>query len=156
GGFRGNALYEQGNKCSKNKDCTTYSGSTCVTADGLCKFTGTPPRPGGGTSTMCKNDAMTDQARTAVLEAHNNRRSLLARGLVRNGKNPTNRNLSAATYMSAMVYECNLETEAMNYASTCPQTKSSESDRSGHGENIYVYSTPHADPVVAFKEVRSI
>ncbi|KIH45864.1 hypothetical protein ANCDUO_24087 [Ancylostoma duodenale] len=45
GGYPHSVLYETGNMCRKNKDCTTYEGSTCDQTSRLCVFKGTPPPP---------------------------------------------------------------------------------------------------------------
>ncbi|RCN33387.1 hypothetical protein ANCCAN_20781 [Ancylostoma caninum] len=104
GGYPHSVLYEIGKMCTRNKDCTTYEGSTCDQTSRLCVFKGTPPQPGGGPNTKCPNNkGMGDPARKAILDAHNKRRSKLARGLVRNGKKATNKNLPTASFMPKMV-----------------------------------------------------
>ncbi|RCN37634.1 hypothetical protein ANCCAN_16461, partial [Ancylostoma caninum] len=101
GGYLHSVLYEKGKPCKKNEDCTTYPRSKCE--QHLCVFNGKPPVPGGGENTMCRgNNGMTDPGRKAVLDAHNKRRSELAKGEVRNGKNPNNKNLPTASYMPRM------------------------------------------------------
>ncbi|KIH50551.1 hypothetical protein ANCDUO_19370 [Ancylostoma duodenale] len=77
--------------------------------------------------------------------------SKLARGLVRNGKKPTNKNLPTASFMLKMIYDCATEGEAIDYANSCELTKSPEQDRKGFGENVYVYPAPNADPIEAFE-----
>ncbi|KAK6746313.1 hypothetical protein RB195_012430 [Necator americanus] len=136
GAYVNNSIYEKGSACTKNVDCTTYAGSTC-----------------GGVNTMCAgNDGMTDEARNKVLSEHNNKRSLLARGLIRNGKNVNKRNLPASSYMPKMIYDCATEASAIEYANTCTLVKSAADTRSGYGENVYVYSKPNADPAAVLKE----
>ncbi|EYC12699.1 hypothetical protein Y032_0046g1371 [Ancylostoma ceylanicum] len=150
GGYPHSVIYEKGKACEKNKDCTTYKGSKCDQK--LCVFEGKPPVPGGGENKMCRgNKGMTDPGRTAILEAHNKRRSQLAKGQVRNGKNPNNNNLKTASYMPRMTYDCVAETAAMDYASTCALTKSPENERKGYGENVFIYNVPNAVPADAFK-----
>ncbi|RCN49172.1 SCP-like protein [Ancylostoma caninum] len=152
GGFPNNVLYESGTPCKKHADCNTYSSSTCDKAKGLCNYSGKPPRPGGGENTMCVgNNAMTDLARNKVLDAHNSKRSLLARGQIRSGKNPHNQHLPMSCFMPKMIYDCPTETEAIKYASTCSFKKSPESERPGLGENIFIYPIPNADPSPAFE-----
>ncbi|RCN34913.1 hypothetical protein ANCCAN_19234 [Ancylostoma caninum] len=74
GGYPHSVLYEIGKMCTKNKDCTTYEGSTCDQTSRLCVFKGTPPQPGGGPNTKCPNNkGMGDPARKAILDAHNKR-----------------------------------------------------------------------------------
>ncbi|KIH61789.1 hypothetical protein ANCDUO_07936 [Ancylostoma duodenale] len=96
---------------------------------------------------------MGDPARKAILDVHNKRRSRLARGLIRNGKNVTNGNLPTASFMPKMVYDCATEADAIDYADSCELKKSAEKDRKGFGENVYVYPAPNADPVEAFEAV---
>ncbi|EYC12701.1 hypothetical protein Y032_0046g1372 [Ancylostoma ceylanicum] len=152
GGYQHSVLYERGKMCTKNKDCTTYQNSKCDPGSHLCVFTGTPPGPGGGPNTKCpKNKGMGDPARQAILDVHNKQRSRLARGLIRNGKNVTNKNLPTASFMPKMVYDCTTEAEAIEYANTCELVKSEESDRNGYGENVFIYPAPNADPVAAFE-----
>ncbi|KAK6759036.1 hypothetical protein RB195_016328 [Necator americanus] len=152
GGFPNNVLWEEGTGCKTEGDCKTYPGSLCVKAEGLCRYQGQPPVPGGEENKMCSaNKGMSDSTRKMVLEAHNTKRSLLARGKVRNGQNPKG-NLSTSSYMPAMVYDCDVEASAIQYASTCPSAKSPEGSRNGYGENFYVYPEPNADPTEAFKE----
>ncbi|ETN69555.1 hypothetical protein NECAME_19466, partial [Necator americanus] len=101
---------------------------------------------------MCQgNKGMTDEGRKKVLEAHNTRRSLLARGLVQNGKSTSK--LPSSLFMPKMIYNCETEASAIEYAKGCSLKKSEESTRPGYGENVYVYPIPNADPVPAFEEV---
>ncbi|KAK6746317.1 hypothetical protein RB195_012432 [Necator americanus] len=151
GAYGNNTIYEKGSKCTNDKDCTTYPGSTCKKQTGLCMYKGTPPVPGGGTNTMCQgNKGMTDEARKKILEAHNTRRSLLARGLVQNGK--SSNKLPSSLFMPKMIYNCETEASAIEYANGCSLKKSEESTRPEYGENVYVYPIPNADPVPAFEE----
>ncbi|KIH45178.1 SCP-like protein, partial [Ancylostoma duodenale] len=165
GGYPHSVLYETGRVCKKDSDCTTYEGSKCDKS-GLCVFNGTPPPPGGGPNTKCPNNVgMGDKARKAILNAHNRRRSKLARGMIRNGKKATNKNLPTSSFMPKMkynthathvvvdisTYDCATEAEAIDYADRCELTKSAEKDRKGFGENVYVYPAPNADPVAAFE-----
>ncbi|KAK6746316.1 hypothetical protein RB195_012431 [Necator americanus] len=85
---------------------------------------------GGGTNTMCQgNKGMTDEGRKKVLEAHNTRRSLLARGLVQNGKSTSK--LPSSLFMPKMIYNCETEASAIEYANGCSLKKSEESTRPG-------------------------
>ncbi|KHJ78295.1 SCP-like protein [Oesophagostomum dentatum] len=77
-------------------------------------------------------------------------RGLLAKGQIRNGKNPNNKNLPTAYYMPRMTYDCDVEAEAINYAKTCTMTKSEQVDREGYGENVYVHNAPYDEPVSTF------
>ncbi|EYC12702.1 hypothetical protein Y032_0046g1373 [Ancylostoma ceylanicum] len=152
GGYPHSVLYERGRMCKKNTDCTTYENSKCDQTSHLCVFKGTPPGPGGGPNTKCpKNKGMGDPARKAILDAHNKRRSKLARGQIRNGRKATNKNLPTASFMTKMTYDCATEAEAIEYANTCELMKSAQNDRRGYGENVFIYPAPNADPVAAFE-----
>ncbi|ETN84166.1 SCP-like protein [Necator americanus] len=151
GAYPNNVLFESGTQCKGHEDCKTYSASTCEEATGLCKYTGPVPIPGGGTNTMCRgNDAMTDEARNYVLDVHNSKRSLLARGEITNGKN-SHYKLPTSSFMPRMIYDCTTEAEAIKYARTCSFTKSPEKERKGYGENVFTFPTPNTDPVPAFE-----
>ncbi|KIH53649.1 SCP-like protein, partial [Ancylostoma duodenale] len=152
GGYPHSVLYETGKVCTKDTDCRTYEGSKCDKQTGLCVLNGTPPPPGGGPNTKCPNNVgMGDKARKAILDAHNRRRSKLARGMIRNGRKATNKNLPTSSFMPKMTYDCATEAEAIDYADRCELTKSAEKDRKGFGEDVYVYPAPNADPVEAFE-----
>ncbi|VDM75818.1 unnamed protein product [Strongylus vulgaris] len=103
---------------------------------------------------MCpNNEGMTDTGRTKIVNAHNYRRGLLARGLIRNGKNPHNRNLPKAYNMPRVKYNCSVEASAIGYASLCAMVKSMETARPGYGENIYIYNHTSGNPVDIFDAV---
>ncbi|KAK6746315.1 hypothetical protein RB195_012431 [Necator americanus] len=130
GAYENNTIYEKGSQCTNDRDCTTYPGSRCKKQTGLCIYKGTPPCSGGGTNTMCQgNKGMTDEGRKKVLEAHNTRRSLLARGLVQNGKSTSK--LPSSLFMPKMIYNCETEASAIEYANGCSLKKSEESTRPG-------------------------
>ncbi|CAJ0595582.1 unnamed protein product [Cylicocyclus nassatus] len=179
---KGQSIYERGTPCSKNSQCTTYPGSSCDTVTKLCKYEGDIPEPevtstdattatnvnptGGTTATgvtptaatttadiKLDNAYMTVAGRTKVVNAHNYRRTLLATGQIRNGKNPSNANLPTAAFMSKMEYDMNLEAQAIEHAKGCSLEKSDESTRTGIGENVYVHKTVIKDPVELFNIV---
>ncbi|CAJ0588204.1 unnamed protein product [Cylicocyclus nassatus] len=150
GGYSKNILYEKGEKCKKAKDCTTYPASKCEKATGLCKYPGPPPKPDEGENTKCRgNKGVTDRLREKAVEAHNIRRSYLALGQVQNG--PDSRKLPTASYMPRMIYDCEVELGAIQHVNKCTLTKSSEGERSGLGENVFVYPIPNMDSVTAIE-----
>ncbi|CAJ0595583.1 unnamed protein product [Cylicocyclus nassatus] len=180
--IKGQSIYERGTPCTKNAKCTTYPGSVCITDEKLCKYEGDIPEPevtstdattatnvnptGGTTATgvtptaatttadiKLDNAYMTVAGRTKVVNAHNYRRTLLATGQIRNGKNPSNANLPTAAFMSKMEYDMNLEAQAIEHAKGCSLIKSDESTRTGIGENVYVHNTVIKDAVELFNIV---
>ncbi|EYC30789.1 hypothetical protein Y032_0004g1771 [Ancylostoma ceylanicum] len=80
---------------------------------------------------------MTDALRNLYLRLHNSKRSLLATGQVprKNGKT-----LPTASDMRKMTYDCELEKEAIHWASQCPTTHSQQSTRPKIGENFKTFS----------------
>ncbi|EYB93990.1 hypothetical protein Y032_0177g624 [Ancylostoma ceylanicum] len=93
---------------------------------------------GGDGGGICSNvhdyaDKMTDALRNEYVRLHNFRRSLLAKGHIprKDGKY-----LPKAANMWKMSYDCNLEAEAIQYASTCPPELSKENSRPNLGENL--------------------
>ncbi|PIO73347.1 SCP-like protein [Teladorsagia circumcincta] len=85
---------------------------------------------------MCPdNEGMRDHFRELFLEMHNYRRSNIALGKVRKD---TGRNFPMAADMQKMVYDCDLEADAMIYAETCALQRSYPGTRKGQGENVAV------------------
>ncbi|CAB3400267.1 unnamed protein product [Caenorhabditis bovis] len=75
-------IYEKGEPCVVDSDCTTYAGSTCN--DGLCYIP--LKEPVIETYSMCPGVTdMSDQLRMSFLNTHNYYRSQLARGLAPDG-----------------------------------------------------------------------
>ncbi|RCN47661.1 SCP-like protein [Ancylostoma caninum] len=149
-------IYETGTACVHDSQCTTYPNSICL--DELCVTpaivplppTPAPPvppvtPPGPILPNMCPGNAglMTDVIRTNILQMHNWRRSQLAFGNIKNGKNDYN--LPTASNMYKMAYDCNLEKDALVFASKCSLASSPQTSRVGQGENVHVgsLSTDH-------------
>ncbi|EPB69403.1 SCP-like protein [Ancylostoma ceylanicum] len=78
---------------------------------------------------------MTQEVRDKIISFHNDYRSTLARGLVRNGKEG-NPNCPTAMNMYRMRYDMALEKEAQAYANSCPTVGSELSTRPYSGENM--------------------
>ncbi|KAL6732445.1 hypothetical protein Aduo_003205 [Ancylostoma duodenale] len=124
-------IYPKGTPCQKDADCTVYASSTCDLTTSLCGTTINPnpnPNPGG----MCPNAEMTDVIRNEILRMHNWRRTKLAQGRIKNGKN--NYYLPKASNMYKMKYDCNLETSALTYAKQC---QLGPSNPPTEGENVH-------------------
>ncbi|RCN33409.1 SCP-like protein [Ancylostoma caninum] len=87
-------IYEPGNPCKKDQDCTTYQGSKCGRS-GLCKGT---PEPG-------------------YKQKVQNCRSSVARGLE---PDAAGGNAPKAEQMLKMIYDCPTEKVAFKLAKKCP------------------------------------
>ncbi|KAL6732559.1 hypothetical protein Aduo_003309 [Ancylostoma duodenale] len=85
-------------------------------------------------ATTTKGEEMTQELRDKVVSMHNHYRSILARGLVRNGKEG-NPNCPTAMNMYEMRYDTAMEVEAQAYANSCPEGGSPVSTRPNSGEN---------------------
>ncbi|KHJ90112.1 SCP-like protein [Oesophagostomum dentatum] len=85
---------------------------------------------------------MTDKIRTRILNIHNELRSLVARGLARNG---TQGYAPKASAMYKLKYDCKLEELAMSHAKTCVYGHRPNSERPNIGENIYTLLVPGSD-----------
>ncbi|RCN52265.1 SCP-like protein [Ancylostoma caninum] len=144
-------IYPKGTPCTKDDDCTVYNPSTCNTNTQLCRTnaktpnnstattsstattataTATTSSPQGGG--MCSNAEMTDEVRKKILDMHNWRRSQLALGRIKNGRNPYN--CPTAANMYKMKYDCELEKSALDYAKQCSHKPTT---RQGQGENVH-------------------
>ncbi|KAL6732066.1 hypothetical protein Aduo_002866 [Ancylostoma duodenale] len=94
----------------------------------------TPPGPIFPNMCLGNQGLMTDVIRTNILQMHNWRRSQLAFGNIKNGRNDYN--FPTASNMYKMVYDCNLEKDALAFANHCTLTTSAS--RPGQGENVHV------------------
>ncbi|RCN47299.1 SCP-like protein [Ancylostoma caninum] len=92
------------------------------------------PTTSAAEATTTKGEGMTQQLRDKVVSMHNRYRSMLARGLVRNGKEG-NPNCPTAMNMYEMRYDTAMEAEAQAYANSCPMGGSPVSTRPYSGEN---------------------
>ncbi|EPB68604.1 SCP-like protein [Ancylostoma ceylanicum] len=84
-------------------------------------------------ATICTNPGMTDTVREAFLNAHNNYRSLLAKGQAQNGNFGY---APQAMNMQKMEYDCAAEQAAIQYSGTCSRVLSDPKTRPGYKENI--------------------
>ncbi|KAJ1349316.1 hypothetical protein KIN20_004811 [Parelaphostrongylus tenuis] len=98
--YENQQIYEPGNPCQTDNDCSTYPRSKCLSLLGLCK---TSSRKAGPiSSNLCAGQKrMTDQSRAIALDQHNFHRSRLARGLEFNGE--TNSALQGIRLQTGMV-----------------------------------------------------
>ncbi|KIH68013.1 SCP-like protein [Ancylostoma duodenale] len=76
---------------------------------------------------------MTDPVREAFLNAHNNYRSMLAKGQAQNGNYGF---APQAMNMQKMTYDCTAELGAIQYSGTCSRVLSDPATRPGYKENI--------------------
>ncbi|CAJ0595461.1 unnamed protein product [Cylicocyclus nassatus] len=134
--------------CTASTSCRKVvpgSGTTCLlgqpvdehgnSMDGLCYNKDVhfvEPSTVSQTLPTLGQTVMTDELRNSFLAIHNYRRSSLALGNVRNGAEG-NTNCPMAQNMYRMVYDNSLETEAQNYANTCPAGDSDVSTRPNSG-----------------------
>ncbi|KAK6731597.1 hypothetical protein RB195_007828 [Necator americanus] len=103
------------------------------------------------TTATSSSTLMTDEIRDKIVTMHNYRRSLLAQGTVRNGKEGKP-NCGTAKNMYRMKYDKSLETEAQKYADTCALVSSGEATRPQSGENTYVVQSDTVSPLSAVEE----
>ncbi|WKY12920.1 hypothetical protein Q1695_004048 [Nippostrongylus brasiliensis] len=148
-GFYTNAkMWETGNACSANSDCTTYANSICD--NGLC----VKGAPVPDTNNACSsNTGSSDAVRSAFLTAHNKYRSSVARGLE---PDALGGNAPKASKMLKMVWDCSVEASAMAHAQKCVYEHSASSTRPGLGENIYMTSSVNFDMVKAANQASSL
>ncbi|CAD6193061.1 unnamed protein product [Caenorhabditis auriculariae] len=136
-------IYEKGEACSTDTDCTTYSGSSC--RDGLCYQA--PVAPVDPTFTMCPGQTvMSDQSRQKFVDTHNYLRSRLAKGLEVDGIS-AGALAPAAKQMTKIVYDCAIEQNAQSWAQNCLWQHSDSSARPGLGENMYYTTALNVDRI---------
>ncbi|VDK42232.1 unnamed protein product [Anisakis simplex] len=135
--YPGQQIYEFGNGCSQNSDCTLYSGSTCERSTNLCIAPGyTAPEPNprpkppvtpSPSGQRCTSNVMTDTLRKLVAKRHNALRRDVALGKLRN--------VDTARNMYYLDYDCDLERRAQEYAERCDITSSPPGSISYDGTN---------------------
>ncbi|EYC26225.1 hypothetical protein Y032_0010g1028 [Ancylostoma ceylanicum] len=137
-----------GAKCEKKvaeeKNLCTTDASQITTTTTTTTTTSTTTTTTPTTTTTTPGETMTQELRDKVITMHNYRRSILARGEVRNGK-PGNPNCPTAMNMYKMKYDMSMEEEAKAYASECPLAGSPSSDRLT-GENFHLFQGNHTIP----------
>ncbi|KHN71039.1 Ancylostoma secreted protein [Toxocara canis] len=135
GNYRGHQIYEFGDGCRRDSDCTLFSGSKCETQTGLCLKPGQitegrpqprpqpteapkpntkltqKPNPNPRPEETCVSRVMTPQLRGYVLKTHNGLRSDLANGRVANKRSGKN--------IYKLKYDCDLEARAQEWADRC-------------------------------------
>ncbi|KAK6730602.1 hypothetical protein RB195_007205 [Necator americanus] len=99
------------------------------------------------TTVAPSSSEMTKRIRNEVVRTHNDYRSFLAEGSVRNGK-PGKPNLPTATNMLTMEYNLSLETEAQALADNCAPAGLSPNP----GENTYVIQSTSVSASDAIKQ----
>ncbi|CAJ0564745.1 unnamed protein product, partial [Mesorhabditis spiculigera] len=138
----GDPAYEAGSKCAQDSDCTTYPGSSCDAARGLCEYDGTVINP------QCPKAAysLTGTQRDLVVNTHNQLRSSLALG---NEPDRAGFNAPPARRMTKMRYSCEAEKSVYKWTTPCPASDFLK--RNNTGENTY-YRAGYVEPVDALKE----
>ncbi|PIO70036.1 SCP-like protein [Teladorsagia circumcincta] len=137
----GQLIYRAGTPCQSDEDCTTYPRSTCNATETLCHVQPFDAVPKGENEQCSGNTGMTDRLREKFLMMHNYRRSRMALGKVKNFKGES---FPKAANMEKMVYNCDLEADAMIYAETCALGRSYPGTRKGQGENVAVVEPRNA------------
>ncbi|VDP38506.1 unnamed protein product [Heligmosomoides polygyrus] len=165
----GNVLWEEGKHCLKNEECTTYPGSTC-NSQGLCvdaahadgvyereekeEIQTTAPaeiiiaNPEGIIGDCPTDSGMTNEVRKVLLDKHNGYRTLVAKGEAENPLGSSTGYAPRAARMRKMVYDCNIEVNAMKHADGCKFGHSSGASRPGLGENIWAMWGPANYPLL--------
>ncbi|CAJ0601529.1 unnamed protein product [Cylicocyclus nassatus] len=93
------------------------------------------PLANPGENMQCpENIGMTDTLRMHFLDTTNYRRSILAKGQVTDN---TNQLLPTATNMFLLIWDCELEKNAIDYVKTCPTTTYITRNDEEAGENIH-------------------
>ncbi|CAJ0584638.1 unnamed protein product, partial [Mesorhabditis spiculigera] len=138
----GDAAYQVGDKCVIDSDCTSFVGSTCDAATGLCQYKYTD----SGANTQCPGTpaSLTDAQRNLVLQWHNQLRSSLAKG---NEPDGAGGNAPPAKRMTKMTYSCVAEKTAHEWGAQCNYDHST--NRNNTGENLYMSSDNVQDPAAA-------
>ncbi|CCD66912.1 SCP domain-containing protein [Caenorhabditis elegans] len=136
-GYMTNAIiYEKGDACTSDAECTTYSDSQCK--NGLCYKA--PQAPVVETFTMCPSVTdQSDQARQNFLDTHNKLRTSLAKGLEADGI-AAGAFAPMAKQMPKLKYSCTVEANARTWAKGCLYQHSTSAQRPGLGENLYMIS----------------
>nr|AAC35986.1 secreted protein ASP-2 precursor [Ancylostoma caninum] len=99
-----------------------------------------------GNSMRCGNNGMTDEARQKFLDVHNSYRSMVAKG---QAKDAISGNAPKAAKMKKMIYDCNVESTAMQNAKKCVFA---HSHRKGVGENIWMSTARQMDKAQAAQQ----
>ncbi|VDP05100.1 unnamed protein product [Heligmosomoides polygyrus] len=166
-----NVLWEEGKHCMKDGECTTYAGSTC-NSQGLCVdaahaddvYEGEEkeeiqppaevivPNPEGIIGDCPTDNGMTNEIRMSLLDKHNGYRTLVAKGEAENPLGSSTGYAPKAARMRKMVYDCNIEVNAMKNAAGCTYGHSNNADRPGLGENIWALWGPANYPLVKAAE----
>ncbi|KHJ91148.1 SCP-like protein [Oesophagostomum dentatum] len=129
-------IYEPGQPCGVDDDCSTYPNSRCIPSLGLCQAPKPPSDKNANRMCGALNTTMTDYSRKISLELHNFYRSRLARGLEFDGE--TNSLQQGAKNMIKLEYDCDLEKYAQAWADGCRFEHSNSWERPNQGQNLYM------------------
>uniref|UniRef100_A0A0K0DPX3 SCP domain-containing protein n=1 Tax=Angiostrongylus cantonensis TaxID=6313 RepID=A0A0K0DPX3_ANGCA len=155
----GTLVYTAGNPCQNDGQCTRFNPGYCE--NGLCVNAARPattttatvaPTTSRRRSTDCPSTAFTAAFRETALGTHNNFRSLVARGLARNGEY-SNENAPPASRMDLLEYDCGAEQLALNHVKSCDRRLSPPASRPGHKENIHILETTATDALGALQNI---
>ncbi|RCN33406.1 SCP-like protein [Ancylostoma caninum] len=137
-------VYEPGNPCKKDQDCTTYEGSKCGSS-GLCIG---KPEPEEALERACNDESgMTEALRKHLLDTYNAYRSSAARGLE---PDAAGGNAPKAEQMLKMIYDCPSEKIAFKLAKKCP---SATRPIYSHNWNMHKVSSPSVPDEAAADEM---
>ncbi|KAE9413624.1 hypothetical protein Angca_006179, partial [Angiostrongylus cantonensis] len=126
---------------------TTTSSPTTTSTSTTTTTTTTTTRK---RSTDCPSRAFGSSFREVALGMHNNFRSLVARGLARNGEYASE-NAPPASRMDLMEYDCQAEQVALNHVRSCDRIPAPPIARPGYSENIHVLATAATDVLGAIQ-----
>ncbi|WKX88446.1 hypothetical protein Q1695_008240 [Nippostrongylus brasiliensis] len=105
---------------------TTTTTTTRRTTPATTRPTTTPPpKP------------VTNEIASKIVDRHNHYRSMVARGIVRDGK-PGNKNCPTATNMNKLSYDWNEGVHAQRYADSCPTSQAATCNNLSFGQNVYI------------------
>uniref|UniRef100_F1L9M7 Venom allergen 5 n=1 Tax=Ascaris suum TaxID=6253 RepID=F1L9M7_ASCSU len=96
--------------------------------------------PGTATAVSCnnvRNQRFTPESRNVVLNRHNELRSMVANGTV---KDASGQYLKSGKNIYELRWDCDMEERAQNWADTCRYGHSTYEYRKNGGENIYKWS----------------
>ncbi|KAJ1354287.1 hypothetical protein KIN20_011170 [Parelaphostrongylus tenuis] len=127
---------------AQSPQSTTSSTTTTTTTS----TTTTTTRP----STDCGFSLMSYAYRVTALGMHNNFRSAVATGRMRNGEYP-NENAPPSSHMNLLKYDCAAEQHAFNHVRGCSGHGSVPFARPGYSENIHVLRTTATDHLGAIQ-----
>ncbi|KAE9413625.1 hypothetical protein Angca_006180 [Angiostrongylus cantonensis] len=147
------ALLQNGLSTTTDKiPSTTTQSATASMTDlwTVMNTTTTETIQDGGKGSKCRNRYISDEFRDYALRLHNYFRSVVARGLARNGEYRS-RNAPSSSRMYRLEYDCRAEHYAYNHVKTCDKKLLPPHYRPGYEENIHLFGLTYANPFAAFQ-----